>query len=288
MGQGLTGMWLAAALLAASGFGAAAQPACTAPDGIKLVVPGTLTATTSPTVPPLQYINEAGKFIGMDMELGEAIAAKLCLPIKYVASEFVTMIPALKSGRYDMIDTFMYYTPARAEQIHMIPYGAATNALVVPAASAGGESLEAFSGKRFGTQLGSMDDSNARAVSKALTDAGKPGIDVHTFPSYADVLQALAAGQVDGAIVSADSAYYYKSKGTAFFRISASGLYPHLETIGFADPVLAGKAADALNAMKADGSYDKLLGAYHHCALAGPFKVTTGEVAAPVCPPYKD
>jgi len=259
---------LMAALLPAM---AIAQTGCKPPEGIKLVTPGQITATTNPAVPPLQYIDESGKFIGMDMELGELIAAKLCLPIKYIASEFVTMIPALKGGRYDMIDTFMYYTPARAEQIHMIPYGAATNSIVVPAAATGGETLESFGGKRFATQLGSMDDVNARAASNA------------------DVLQALAAGQVDGAIVSTDSAFYYKtSKKVTFFRIAASGLFPHLETIGFNDPVLAARAADALNAMKADGSYDKLLGAYHHCALPGPFKVTTGEAAAPVCASVTD
>lgn len=284
-GLAVVGVVLAALLPAV----AVAQTGCKAPEGIKLVTPGVITATTNPAVPPLQYVDESGKFIGMDMELGELIAAKLCLQIKYVASEFVTMIPALKSGRYDMIDTFMYYTPARAEQIHMIPYGAATNSIVVLAAASGGETLESFSGKRFATQLGSMDDVNARAASKALTDAGKPGIDVRTFPSYADVLQALAAGQVDGAIVSTDSAFYYKtSKKVTFFRIAASGLFPHLETIGFADPVLAARAADALNAMKADGSYDKLLGGYHHCALPGPFKVTTGEAAIPVCAPVTD
>lgn len=275
------------------GFGVLAQAAqaqtgCTPPVGIKLVSPGVLTATTSPTVPPLQYIDESGKIVGMDMDLGNMIGAKLCLPVKYIPSEFVTMIPALKTGRFDMIDTFMYYTPARAEQIHMIPYGAATVSIVMKAGTTGGASLQDFSGKRLATQLGSMDDVNARAVDKALVAAGKLGIEIHNFPSYAEVLQALAAGQVDGAIVSTDSAFYYKSKGQTFFRIAASGLYPHLETVGFADPVLAEKAADALNALKADGSYDKLLGAFHHCALPGPFKVATGPVADPVCPPQAD
>ena len=266
---------------------AAAQTNCKAPDGAKLVAPGVLTATTSPTVPPLQYIDDSGKLMGMDIELGNAIAARLCLTINYIPSEFVTMIPAVKGGRFDMIDTFMYYTPERAAQIYMIPYGAATVSIVVPAkATVTSATLNDFSGKPFGTQLGSMDNVNALAVSKLLVEAGKPGIDVHTFPSYADVLQALAAGQVEGAIVSTDSAFYYKSKGSNFFRIVASGLYPHAETLGFGDKVLADKAAEALNAMKADGSFDKLLGAYHHCAMPAPFKVTTGPIPDPVCPPY--
>ena len=277
-------VWLAVLLLVPAA--AWAQTGCTPPEGIKLVTPGTILAATSPTSAPLQYVDDSGKIVGMDMELGEAIAAKLCLKIQYVATEFVTMIPAMKGGRYDMIDTFMYYTPERAEQVHMIPYGAATISIVVPASAKGGETLADFSGKKFGTQLGSIDFVNASAASKALVDAGKPPIDVRTFPSYADLLQALAAGQLDGAIVSTDGAFYYKSKGANFFRIAASGLFPHAETIAFADPVLADKAAEALNAMKADGSYDKILGAYHHCELPGPFKVTTGPIPNPSCPPY--
>src|SRR4051812_17114962 len=254
VGKVFSGILLAAALLPGA---ALAQTGCKPPENIKLVTPGVLTITTNPTAPPLQYIDETGKIVGMDVDLGNMIAAKLCLSAKYIPSEFVTMIPALKSGRYDMIDTSMYYTPERAAQIHMIPYGAATNSIVVPAAAKGGATLQEFSGKRLGTQLGSMDDRNARDADQALKDAGKLGIEIHTFPNYADVLQALSAGQVEGAIVGTDSAYYYRSKGATFFRVAASGLYPHLETIGFADPVLAQKAADALNEMKADGSYDK-------------------------------
>ena len=61
----------------------------------KLVTPGVLIATISQTMPPLQYMDERSNMIG----------ARLSLPVKYVGSEFVTMIPELKSGRYDMIDT---------------------------------------------------------------------------------------------------------------------------------------------------------------------------------------
>ncbi|MGI4944002.1 MAG: ABC transporter substrate-binding protein, partial [Janthinobacterium lividum] len=265
---------------------ARAQAPCTAPEGIKLVTPGTILAATNPTSAPLQYVDEQGKIVGMDMELGQAIAAKLCLKVQYASTEFATMIPGLKGGRYDMIDTFMYYTPERAEQVHMIPYGAATLAIVVPTGATGGETLADFSGKKFGAQLGSTDYVNAAAASKALVDAGKPAIDLRTFPNYADLLQALSAGQLDGVFLSTDGAFYYKSKGIGFFRIAASGLFPHAETIAFADPALADKAAVALDAMKADGSYGRILGAYHHCELPGPFKVTTGPLPNPSCPPF--
>ena len=275
---------LSAAMLLAPAV-ARAQAACTPPAGIKLVTPGTILAATNPTSAPLQYVDEQGRIVGMDMELGDAIAARLCLKMQYVATEFATMIPGLKGGRYDMLDTFMYYTPERAEQVHMIPYGAATLSIVVPAGAKGGDTLADFSGKRFGAQLGSTDLVNATAASRALVAAGKPAIDLRSFPNYADLLQALSAGQLDGVFLSTDGAFYYRSKGVSFFRIAASGLFPHAETIAFADPVLAEKVAAALDAMKADGSYGRILGAYHHCELPGPFRVTTGPIPTPSCPP---
>ncbi len=68
----LTCLLFAAGLLPAATM---AQTGCKPPEGIKLVTPGVLTATTSPTVPPLQYIDESGNIIGMDMDLGNMIGA---------------------------------------------------------------------------------------------------------------------------------------------------------------------------------------------------------------------
>ena len=55
------------------------------------------------------------------------------------------------------------------------------------------KAVEYFSGKRFGTELGTVDYQIAKTASEELDKAGKPAIDVRTFNTYADVLQALAA-----------------------------------------------------------------------------------------------
>ena len=278
---------LLASLIAAAPAHAQMQTMCKPATDLKLVSPGVLTGAINPTAAPLQYIDESGKLVGLDPEFGDLIAARLCLKMEFIKTEFATMIPGLRAGRFDMIDTFMYYTPERAAQVHMIPYAAATIAIIAPAAATSAASLEDFAGKRFGTQLGSTDDLNARAASKAMVDAGKPAINIQTFPNYSDLLQALSAGQLDGAFLGTEQAFYYLGKGAKFFRIAATGLYPHAEALAFNDPVLADRVAAALNAMAADGTYDKLFAAYHHCTLPPPYKVTTGPIALPVCPPFK-
>ena len=57
------------------------------------------------------------------------------------------------------------------------------------------------------------------------------------------------------------SALYYQQQGQ--FTKAATGLFPGTPgAFAFDEPALAQAVADALNAMKADGTYDKLMDAY--------------------------
>jgi polar amino acid transport system substrate-binding protein len=248
---------------------------------------GMLIAAINPTVAPIQYINDDGDIIGLDVDLGNAIAERLCLKMEFQSTQFATMIPILKEGRIDLVDSFMFYTPDRASQVLMVPYGASTMAIVVPKKNTEAISgPEYFSGKKFGVELGTVDLKDAQTASEALEKAGKPAIDIHTFSTYADVLQALAAGQVDGAFIGTEQAYYYQKKGQDFFRIALTGYDPHAEALAFKDPELAAAVVAVMNELHADGTFDKIFKPYGHCLLPGPYKVTNGPLPPPDCPPF--
>jgi polar amino acid transport system substrate-binding protein len=278
-----------AALLVGFGTQALAQGSCSPTLGHPpLARKGMLIAAINPTVPPIQYINDDGDIIGMDVDLGNEIAKRLCLKMEFQSTQFATMIPILKEGRIDMIDSFMFYTPDRAAQVLMVPYGASTMAIVVPKANADTiTGPEYFSGKPFGVELGTIDLKDAQAASADLEKAGKPAIDIHTFSTYADVLQALKAGQVAGVFIGTEEAFYYRNKGLDFFRIALTGYDPHAEALAFKDPALADAVAATMNAMLADGTMAKMFKPYGHCLLPGPYKVTSGPIPTPVCPPQK-
>ena len=277
---------LAALLLSLAGVGAA-RADCTP----KLAHPplarkGQMIAAINPTVPPIQYINEDGDIIGLDVDLGNAIAARLCLKMEFQSTQFATMIPLLKEGRIDLINSFMFYTPERASQVLMVPYGASTMAIVVARTNADQVTgPEYFSGRKIGVETGTVDYNDAKAATEALEKAGKPPIDIHTFGTYADVLNALHAGQVDGGFIGTEEAFYYHKKGMDFFRIALTGYDPHAEALAFKDPDLATAVAGVLIDMKADGSLEKIFSPFGHCLLPGPYKITSGPLAAPVCPP---
>ena len=276
---------LAAILAVALGPPARAQDNCTPKLGHPpLMQEGSLVAAINPTVAPIQYIDDSGKLVGLDVDLGDAIAKRLCLKMVFQSTQFATMIPLLKEGRLDMINSFMFYTPERAAQVLMIPYGASTMAIVVPESNTDKiDGPEYFSGKSFGVELGTVDYQDAQAASAALQKAGKPPIDIHTFDTYANVLQALSAGQVQGVFIGTEEAYYYRNKGVKFFRIALTGYDPHAEALAFKDPGIADTVAKVMNDMHADGSLDKIFKPYKHCVLPGPYKVTSGPIPKPDC-----
>jgi polar amino acid transport system substrate-binding protein len=285
---------MAAALLAATWSSlpsiAEAQDKCEPKIGRPpLVRKGTLIAAINPTVAPIQYIDDDGNIIGLNVDFGNAIAKRLCLTMLFQSTQFATMIPILKEGRIDLINSFMFYTPDRASQVMMVPYGAQSYVIVAQKKNTDTISgFEYFSGKPFATELGTVDYADAKAASEALVKAGKAPIDLRTFGTYADVLQALSAGQVAGAIIGIEQAVYYRKKGADFFRIAVSGFEPHAEALAFKDPALAEAVIKVMNEMKADGSFDKIFEPYGHCVLPGPYKVTTGPLPPFTCPSRKD
>jgi polar amino acid transport system substrate-binding protein len=250
---------------------------------------GFMIAAINPTVAPIQYIDEDGNIIGLNVDFGNAVAERLCLKMQFQSTQFATMIPLVKEGRVDLINSFMFYTPDRASQVLMIPYGASSASIIVPKKNTDKiDGLEYFSGKAFATELGTVDYQEAKAASEELVKAGKQPIDVRTFGTYADVVQAVKANQVAGAIIGIEQAVYFQKKGADFFRIAVSGLEPHAEALAFKDPAIAEAVAKVMNEMKADGTMDKIFAPYGHCLLPGPYKVTSGTLPPFTCPSRKD
>ena len=166
-----------------------------------LVKKGTLTMSVNPTLPPMQFVDQTGALKGMRVELGEAIAKRLCLTPEYVRIEFSAMIPGLQAGRWDVINTGIFYTDERAKLMQMLPY----EDQAISISTAKGNPLkitkpEDLSGKSIGVEIGGFEERKARELDKQLTDKGMKGMTIRTFENFAMAFQALRAGQVEVAL----------------------------------------------------------------------------------------
>ncbi len=249
---------LGAAALAAAPRAAVAQTKLAPPT---IITPGTLTMSTNPTLPPLQYVNEKGELQGMRIILGNEIAKALGLTPDYVRIEFATMVPGLAARRWDMINTGIYWTEPRSKAMYMVPYErAAISFLVKKGNPLGIQKWEDLAGRAVGVELGGIEETRTREVDTMLKQAGLKGIEVRTFNNFAEAFQSLRAGQVEAATSIDATASYWQDHGD--FTRAVAGLFPQTATLAFADKTLALAVVDVLNGMKKDGSYDALFNKY--------------------------
>jgi polar amino acid transport system substrate-binding protein len=67
---------------------------------------------------PFAYKTSAGEVTGMSVEIAKAIFNELGISeIEGKVTEFGSLIPGLKAGRFDVVTAGMYITPKRAEQV---------------------------------------------------------------------------------------------------------------------------------------------------------------------------
>ena len=122
---------LAVSSLIAAGAAMAEDCKTKVPDSA-LIKPGMLVMATNPTLPPMQFVDANGDLKGMRITLGNEIAKRLCLSPEYIRIEFSAMIPGLQAGRWDVINTGIFWNEKRAAIMKMIPYESQAISISVP------------------------------------------------------------------------------------------------------------------------------------------------------------
>lgn len=261
-----------AALVLMSAPAALAQDCTSAVPESALVKPGTLIMSTNPTIPPMQFVDSTGKLQGMRITLGEEIAERLCLEPEYVQIEFTAMIPGLQAGRWDIINTGIFWNQERAEMMQMVPYE--SQAISISAAldnPLGIATNEDLAGKTIGVEIGGFEEAKLKELDAELQAKGLEPMNIRTFDNFALAYQALRAGQTD-ATVSIDATAAEYAKRGEFDRV-LSGLFPTPVALAISNEVLAEAVVKVMNEMMEDGSYKALMDEYGLLANAEPFSV---------------
>ena len=116
-----SGIFGAALIALLSATSAVAQDCTPRVSDDALIEAGKLVMSTNPTLPPMQFVDSGGVLKGMRITLGNEVAKRLCLEPEYIRIEFSAMIPGLQAGRWDVINTGIFWTEERAGIMQMIP-----------------------------------------------------------------------------------------------------------------------------------------------------------------------
>ena len=256
--RGLLKAGVAASLLAVLPSALRAQPKIAPPNIIKA---GTLVMSINPTLPPLQFVDDKGQLQGMRVELANECCKRLGLAPEYIRTEFATMIPGLAAKRWDMINTGIFWTEERSKLMYMVPNEqAAISFLAAKGNPLGLKTVDDLAGKRISVELGGIEERRTREVNDIVTKKGLKPVTVMTFNNFAEAFQALKAGQSDAATSIDATAMFMQNRGD--FTRAISGVFPQTACFAFANKPLAEAVVGALDTLKKDGFYDKLLDQY--------------------------
>lgn len=217
-----------------------------------------------PTYPPFASKTVEGTLTGFEIDLGNALCARLKVKCRWVESDFDGMIPSLNAGKIDAILASMAVTEKRKQVIDFsAEVFSSPTALVFKKGRGLGDGLQALQGKTVGYLQGSIQEVYAQ---KTLAEAG---VKVVAYPNQDQVYDDLLAGRLDASIqdwLQAQQGFLKSSQGSAYEAGPPieSDLLPSSSAIGLAKGNQALKTLldQGLATLHADGTYARLYQQY--------------------------
>ncbi|MBQ6893911.1 MAG: transporter substrate-binding domain-containing protein [Clostridia bacterium] len=152
---------------------------------------------TNAAFPPYEF-KEGEKFVGIDVEIAQAIAAELGCELEIVDMEFDSIITAVNQGEVDFGMAGMTVTEERLKEVDFTSSYATGVQSVIVAQGSEIKSIDDLTGKKIGVQLGTTGDIYAS------DDYGAEN--VIKYGKGADAVIALKGGDVDAVIIDNEPA----------------------------------------------------------------------------------
>jgi lysine/arginine/ornithine transport system substrate-binding protein len=212
--------------------------------------------------PPFESLTPSGALQGFDIDVGNALCARMELKCVWIQNSFDGLIPALDARKFDVIDSAMNITDKRksaiafTKPVYLVPMQmvAKRDAHLLPTAAS-------LAGKRVGVLQGSSQEDYAK---HHWTPAG---VEVQSYPTQDQVFSDLAAGRLDASVQEATVAtdgFLSKTPGRDFDFAGPPLRDDALLGAGVGlglrkgDTALRERVNAALDSLKADGTLGAL------------------------------
>jgi polar amino acid transport system substrate-binding protein len=218
---------------------------------------GKLIVGTDSTYAPNEFLDTDGKtVIGFDVDLFNAVAAKLGLTTEWQSATFGNIIPGVNSGKYNAGVSSFTINPDRMKQVNMVSYfsagtqwAAKTGATIDP---------DNACGKKVAVQATTVQVDDITARSKKC---GSNKITIDQYQKQSDATNAVVTGK-DDAMLADSPVCAYAVKQTNGQLALAGDIYdsaPYGYVLPKDQTDFADAIAGSVQALIADGTYKSIL-----------------------------
>jgi lysine/arginine/ornithine transport system substrate-binding protein len=215
---------------------------------------------------PFESKSPSGELQGFDIDVGNAVCAKLKAKCVWVENSFDGLIPALQARKFNAINSDMSITDQRRQAIDFTdPIYAIPNQMIAKKGSPLLPTAESLKGKHVGVLQGTIQETYAKAK------WAPAGVDVVPYQTQDQIYADLASGRLDAAFQDAEAAskgFLNKPQGAGFAfagpQVDDAKLLG--EGVGYGvrknDAALKAALNGALKDLKADGTIDRIAAKY--------------------------
>jgi lysine-arginine-ornithine-binding protein len=211
---------------------------------------------------PFESKAPSGELVGFDIDLGNALCAKMGAKAVWVENDFDGMIPALQARKIDGILSSLAVTEKRKRQIDFTDILFATPTRMV--AKAGSTLLptpEALKGKSVGVEQGTVQETYAKTYWEPK------GVNIVSYQNQDQVYADLRSGRLDSALqdeIQAQQGFLKSPQGEGFAFAGPEVVDDEILGKGSAiglrksDQDLKAALNQALKVIRQDGTYQEL------------------------------
>ncbi len=283
-GGTLLGLVVAATLVAAgcggnddngtgAGAGGGTETTTAAPtvdDALAAKVPasiksdGKILIGTDSSYAPNEFLDTDGKtVIGFDVDLFNAVAAKLGVKTEWQSAVFDAIIPGVQSGKYEMGISSFTINDERKKQVNMVSYFNAGTQWGTKKGNPTGIQPDNACGKKVAVQTNTVqdtDDLSSKRQEQCKKD-GKPAITIDRYQRQDQATAAVVSGKDDAMLADSPVLAYAVQKTNGqlellgdIYDAAPYGYVIKKEQADFAEAV-----AGAVKALISDGTYNTIL-----------------------------
>ncbi len=216
---------------------------------------GVLRIGVDPTYPPFAAL-EDDTVVGIDADLGRALAADLGLEAQFRPIAYDGLYDALATEQVDLLISALVVRPEMTRDFaYSAPYFDAGQTLVVPQGSAIG-GLAEMAGRTVAVELGAEGHVAGTEQQRRL-----PGLAVAPYNTADEALDALLAGEADAALVDAISARLFLAANDGLAPVGAPVVpEPFAVVFRIEDEALQDAVGESLEGLRRRGELEAIVG----------------------------
>ncbi|EJM59003.1 polar amino acid transport system substrate-binding protein [Pseudomonas sp. ADAK2 TE3594] len=224
---------------------------------------GEVVVAIMPNYPPMDFKDPATNTLtGLDYDLGNALAERLGVKIKWQETGFEQMINALTTDRVDMVMSGMTDTAERQASVTFVDYFTSGPQFYTLQKNKDTNEIIDLCGKKVGTSRRTTFPAEIAEWSKANCEAaGKPAINVIGTEGSADARAQLRQSRIDAAMQGSETLPYLKTQEKDMYKTVGLPISKQFTGLGVSKkkPELSEAVKVAMQSMVDDGSYQAIL-----------------------------